>query len=126
MADVLTNDRFRNMFPEFGSIEAYPDVLVNSWIEIAGSALPSRRWGNFLVQGLGLYVAHNLALGARAKTGSAGAVSGPMSSKTVGSVSASYDTSAVTIAGGGEWNLTSYGIRFWRIMRLVGAGGIQL
>jgi hypothetical protein len=56
----------------------------------------------------------------------AGAVSGLVSSKSVGSVSVGYDLSIGTEEGAGHWNLTSYGRRFWSFLRMAGMGGIQV
>lgn len=124
----MTNDQFRAMFPEFISVERFPDATVNVWLSVATASLPADRWGAWLEMGLGLFTAHQLALTGReaAAIAPGSAAVGPLASKSVGGVSASYDTAAGTVAGGGHWNLTSYGIRFMAFAELVGAGGIQL
>ncbi len=127
----MTNDEFRALFPEFTSVETYPDAQVVFWLNLAGNALPADRWGDYLTLGQALFAAHNLVLGARETQGmaagrAAGTVSGPMTSKSVGGVSASYDVATASMAGGGDWNLTSYGQRFQRLSRMAGMGGIQL
>ncbi len=126
--DVTT---FRSLFPEFRDGLAYPSAAVDFWLTMAGQTFPAGRWGENLGLGMALYAAHNLSLSAQALDGSAkgrpaGAVSGPVSSKSVGSVSVSYDTGAGLTSGAGEWNLTSYGIRLKRLINLVGMGGVQL
>jgi hypothetical protein len=39
-------------------------------------------------------------------------------------VSVSYDTAAVTLTDAGHWNATTYGIQFWQLQQMAGAGGI--
>jgi hypothetical protein len=54
------------------------------------------------------------------------AASGIVSSKSVDKVSVSYDTSGAMEAGAGHWNLTTYGTRYIRLVKLVGAGPLQI
>lgn len=82
-------------------------------------------------QGIELCTAHHLVLAARDEAtaaigGTPGQVTGPQSSKAVDKVSASYDTGAATIDDAGMWNLTTYGVRYLTLARLMGAGGMQL
>lgn len=128
---AVTPASFRQHFPEFINPAAYPDPQVQFWIEVAAKLLLEERWADQLDHGTELYVAHHLALGRRDQLSSAaggmpGTVNGPQSAKSVDKVSASYDTAAITYEGAGFWNSTMYGIRFWQLARLVGAGGIQL
>lgn len=88
-------------------------------------------WGNMAPNGVMLYVAHEITLAARdAKSGgmggAPGGTSGPINSKTVGSVTASYDTQQVAEKDAGFWNLTTYGKQFIRLSRLFGAGCVNL
>lgn len=121
---------FRAQYPEFADPVAYPDVVINRHLAIAVKRLPESRWADLLDDGIGLYIAHYLALGDRAKAavtnGTAGQVEGLETQKTVDTVSVSMDVSAVTIADAGMWNSTSYGIQFYQLMMIVGAGGVQL
>ncbi|QJP68892.1 DUF4054 domain-containing protein [Burkholderia glumae] len=55
-----------------------------------------------------------------------GQVVAPQASKFVDKVSASYDTSAVTLDSAGFWNSTSYGIRYLTLARMMGVGGLQV
>lgn len=98
---------------------------------VAVSMVNSTRWGELTDLGVSLVTAHHLALGARdTQLSTAGGIPGqssaPMSSKAVDKVSASYDTGAVTIQDAGFWNMTSYGIRFISLARMMGAGGMHL
>lgn len=130
-AVTVTAQSFRSVFPEFSNVAIYPDEGVAYWIGIAYRMLPEDRWADMLDHGVMLYTAHNLALGAANNRSASGAgipgqSVGVLSSKTVDKVSASYDTGAGTIEGAGDWNLTTYGIRFRRLGRMFGAGGVQL
>lgn len=123
---------FRAVFPEFASTTIYPDTQVQFWLTLAGKMLIVCRWGDVLEEGTYLYAAHNLYLqprvsGSLTDPGPAGAAGGGMvSQKSVDKVSISYDTASVAVEGGGDWNATSYGRRFYQLMMLIGAGAIQL
>lgn len=128
---TVTPAEFRADFTEFTDPTAYPDALVQFWLNVAYQMLPVARWGTMLDVGAELYTAHNLVLERQAqKTASAGgtpgAASGAVASKTVGPVSTAYDTKAGQTEGAGDWNLTTYGQRFARLSALFGAGGTQL
>ncbi len=128
---TVTVSSFRADFPEFTSIVTYPDTQVAFWLGLAGKLHSADRWGDLLDYGIELFMAHNLSIAARdAKATSVGGVggsaSGLLSAKAVDKVSASYDTAAVTIAGAGQWNLTTYGTRYIQLASMIGAGGVQL
>lgn len=127
----MTPDQFRQDFPEFSDTTRYPDSLVTLWLTVGSSLVNECRWGELTNIGIELVTAHHLAIAARDQQAAAGGgipgqSSGPMSSKAVDKVSASYDTGAASIADAGFWNLTSYGTRFLGLARLMGAGGMQL
>ncbi|MEN6629825.1 MAG: DUF4054 domain-containing protein [Sulfuricella sp.] len=127
----MTPATFRAAFPEFASTTDYPDVQINLWASVAGTMLSEDRWYDLLDTGTMLFTAHHLTIGAQdqksaAAGGAPGKVSGPMTSKAVDKVSASYDSGAVTYEGAGFWNMTAYGVRFYQLAMMVGAGGIQL
>jgi len=122
---------FRADLPEFASTVTYPDAQVNFYLGLGQKLLPADRWDDLLDYGLELFVAHNLVLSAqnvRAATsgGMPGVSIGVTSGKTVDKVSVTYDTQAAMLPDAGHWALTTYGIRFLQLARMVGAGGIQL
>lgn len=122
---------FRQSFPEFADATRYPDSLVTFWLDVVTRMLNPDRWADMLDIGLSLALAHHLVLAVRdqntAQAGKVpGTVLGMQTSKSVDTVSVSYDVSAVTNEGGGFWNMTSYGVRFLGMARLFGAGGVQL
>ncbi len=129
---TLTVAQFRSDFPEFTDTSLYPDALVNVWMTVASTFTANTdRWGTLQQIGGELCTAHYLVLAARnqatAQSGSTpGTVNGLMTAKSVGDVSASYDTTSVSLTDAGFWNQTSYGIQFLQISRLIGSGGMQL
>jgi len=127
---TVTSASFRADFQEFMDPAAYPDASVNFWINVAVQMLNADRWGTLIGPGIELYVAHNLALGRMASKAAAGAGvpglnSGPVNSKSVDKVSIGYDTSSGTLDQIGDWNLTTYGVRYMNLCYLIGAGGMQ-
>lgn len=127
----VTPASFRQDFPEFADITVYPDGSVNYYLNLAGLLLVPARWTTVLDMATELFVAHNLVLEAQAQKAAAnGAIpgqnTGPLSGKTVGPITASYDTAAGIEEGAGHWNLTTYGTRFMSLVRLFGAGPVQV
>jgi hypothetical protein len=132
----LTVEQFRATFPAFANTNYYPDEQVAFWIDEAvggtsGSpAIDPLRWGQFYNVGLRLYVAHNLALERLATrqsaSGAAPVGSGVVSGRSVGPASVSYDTEFGSEEGGGNYNLTVYGQRFLRYLRMAGTAPAQL
>jgi hypothetical protein len=121
---------FRSHFPEFADAETYPDTQVQFDLDIASASLSACRWGNMLQAGVELMTAHMLALSRYAQVGAAGGgvpgmASGLVTSKSVSKVSVSRDVNVTAIEGGGPWNYTIYGQRFWWMARLVGIGGYE-
>ncbi|MFP3756795.1 MULTISPECIES: DUF4054 domain-containing protein [unclassified Cupriavidus] len=127
----MTPEQFRADFPEFADATKYSDASIDFQLIIATSLVNPCRWGVLTDQGIELCAAHFLVLARRDEAtaevgGIPGQVTGPQSSKAVDKVSASYDTGAATIDDAGMWNLTTYGVRFLTLARMMGAGGMQL
>lgn len=126
MVDVAT---FRAVFPEFGDAAKYPDAQVQYYLDFAVQSLRPEAWRNLLERGTGLFVAHYLAMSAISRAGTIPGRGqlGIVASKSVGPASISYDNSAISAqADAGHWALTSYGLMYWELMRMVGTGGWQL
>ncbi len=121
----------------------YPEPVVAYYIALGVMMLNTCRWGvgattasspptTIYDMGLELWAAHHLVLERRALDAAAkangvpGQVTGPVSSKSVGPATVSYDTGAVVAEGAGFWNLTVYGLRFIRISRMRGTGPVQV
>ena len=124
--DIAT---FRAVFPEFVDAAKYPDVQVQYYLDFAVQSLRPEAWRNLLERGTGLFVAHYLAMSAISRAGTIPGRGqlGIVASKSVGPASISYDNSAISAqADAGHWALTSYGLMYWELMRMVGTGGWQL
>lgn len=118
--------KFRADFPEFEDVGKYPNAMINRWGATGEKLLSPNRWGDLYIEGLFLFVAHNLALSLSNKEASIsgaqpGKASGAVSSKSVGAVSISYDTSSTMEPNAGHWNETTYGKEYIRLVRLIGA-----
>ena len=128
---MITPQQFRTDFPEFTSSVDYPNSGISFWITVAYKMMNAERWLDLIDVGAELFVAHNLVLEVRAqKAASNGGVpgenTGPLSSKSVDKVSISYDTGAAMEVDAGHWNLTVYGTRYRSLVRMFGAGPIQI
>jgi hypothetical protein len=122
---------FRTSFPEFADTVVYPTTQITFWAGLAEKLVLPCVWRDCTVQGVQLYVAHEMTLAAQnAKAAAVGGVPGTSggvaNSKTVGSVSVSYDSTVTSEKDAGYWNLTNYGKQFIRLARIFGAGCIQL
>jgi Protein of unknown function (DUF4054) len=78
-----------------------------------------------------LFVGHNLVLERRAQDeadmGAApGVTTGPIASKSVAQVSVSYDVAIAAVEGMGDLNLTIYGTRFAKLVKMFGMGPISI
>ncbi|MNK60445.1 hypothetical protein D3C87_795790 [compost metagenome] len=51
---------------------------------------------------------------------------GPISSASVDKVSYSRDARAANLPDAGDFNLTAWGLRWYRLMRMAGAGPVQV
>jgi hypothetical protein len=123
--------QFRNNFPEFSDLTAYPDAVIGFWGNVAELQVRECIWKRMWCTGVQLYVAHEITLAAQnIKTAGFGGVPGTMggvpNQKTVGAASVGYDSQSNSEKDGGYWNLTNYGKQFLRLARIFGAGAIQL
>lgn len=129
--DVFTPGAFRATFPEFSDNVAYPDQMINFWSGFAQSMLRECVWKSQWLTGVYLYTAHELVLARQnTKTAAAGGIPGQSggiaNTKTVGSATVGYDTTSTAEKDAGYWNLTNYGKQMYRLIRIFGAGCIQL
>jgi hypothetical protein len=128
---IVTAVQFRVNYPEFADKTKYQDATINYWLVVATLMLNPNRWGNLLQLATELFVAHEIVLETQAiQAGQAGGwpgiSRGAINSETPGEVSVSYETVATLEEGGGNWNLTVYGTRLYRWIRMAGAGPIQV
>lgn len=123
---AITSAQFRIDYPEFATIATYPDSAVNYFLTLAYQLLNADRWNTQLDMAAELFVAHNLVLEQRASLESAtgqvpGSMTGPISNKSVDKVSIGFDTGSAANKDAGHWNLTIYGNRLYRLMKMFGA-----
>lgn len=122
---------FRTQFPEFQDAAKYPDAQLTFWSTIAELQVSVDAWKSMRPCGVKLYVAHEVTLAAQNVSaanvgGTPGSQGGIANSKTVGSVSVGYDASTTTEKDAGWWNLTNYGKQYYRLLKMFGAGALQL
>jgi hypothetical protein len=112
---TVTSASFRQVFREFKDPTLYDESIVDFWINLATDAslgpalLPPERWGNLLDLGVMLFTAHHLSLGqmdaaTAAIGGTPGQLKGPVTSKAVDKISASYEATRVTFEDAPFWN----------------------
>lgn len=129
---TVTVESFQQSFPEFADPGTYDSNMINLYITLGVNLQNGMRWDpNTFDYGTMLYVAHNCVLDARNRAtaragGLPGELQGPKTASSVDAVSKSMDTVAVRIEDGDQWNLTSYGVRFLHLVKLYGAGPIQV
>lgn len=122
---------FRAGFPEFSDATAYPDAQLDFWATLAEAQIVECIWTDLKPSAVMLYVAHEVVLARQnvqsaAVGGSPGQKGGIVNSKAVGAVNAAYDSITQSEKDAGWWNRTTYGMQFYRLLKLFGAGAIQL
>lgn len=120
---------FTAAFPEFSNAADYPVPQFNFWAPQAYAQLNASRFGTEIDLAAMLFVAHQLSLSKRESAAAAnhapvGGATGALSSKSIGPVSAGYDTSVTAIPGAGPWNYTTYGQRLYKMMTGYTRGGV--
>lgn len=126
--DVAT---FRNNTgTAFADAQKYPDAQVLFYITFAYTMMNAARWGSLLDYGATLFTAHWLALAALAASGGTNGVPGTavgiVTGGTVDKVSYTKDVEALMDKNAGHWNMTIYGLQYWDLVKMVGAGPIQI
>lgn len=124
---TITPANLRSNFPEFSSVIKYPTDCIQFWLDFAYSMLNSHRWGDQLDMAAQLYAAHQMVLERRALDeskvgGTPGQSTGVISGKSANGISVSFDTSTASETRAGHWNLTVYGIRLYRLIKIFGMG----
>lgn len=127
---------FIAIFPEFSNTAQYSSARITFWLGIAAQFVDPTRWSTLTNQGTALLTAHYLVLDQDAQMKAANQLNSPASelggidgletAKAVDGVSVSMDVANVTMAGAGYYNRTSYGVQYWQMARMMGAGGLQV
>lgn len=128
---LMTVSQFRELYPAFAEA-LYPDLAVETRLALGEAFLSEKVWKpqTVRIHAVGLYAAHYLAAYGSSSSGgsgkSEGSGMGVVSSKSVDGASISYDTGSTVEQGAGFWNSTPYGRELWQLMRVFGAGAVQL
>lgn len=118
---------FRGHFPVFVDPTCYPDTEIEFWASLAEKLHDRGRWGELLETGIELFVAHHLAVESASRGQQIpGQIVGPVTSASVDKVSYSRDASSATDPKNGHWNLTTYGLRWRQLARMIGAGPVMV
>lgn len=120
---------FRDAFPAFSDELLYQSEQVGFWFDLAAQMMDAARWGSLYEYGARLFVAHNLSLDGSSAGGAGGqapgAVQGAVTSASVDKVSYSRDPGSAMDPKNGHWNLSTFGLRYVALVRIVGAGPVQ-
>jgi len=127
----ITPQQFRTTFPAFVNPSCFHDAEIKFWAALAEKLHNADRWGDLLEFGVQLFIAHNLAIDFNntkaSRLGQApGVVQGAITSGSVDKVSYSRDTQSVMEPNAGHWNLTTFGLRYRRLVLMVGAGPVHV
>lgn len=137
---MITASSFRIDFPAFADTTAYTDATINFWIATGSHLINQNLFGvppttitnpptstyDIMME---LFVAHNIIIErmilANPNAG-AGTAFGIVQSKSVDTLSISYDTKIGLDEKAGAYNLTLYGRRFWQLMQIYAKGPIHI
>lgn len=124
----ITAQDFRAAMPAFADVTKFPTASVTFWLDLAYKRHNAERWGEMLDAGIQLYVAHELSVDASSALtpGAPGQINGNITSRSVGGMSYSRDVSSATEPDAGYMNLSTYGVRWRQLMKLVGAGPLHV
>ena len=127
---------FRSAMPAY-TAEIVPDGIIQGYIDAATAAVREARWHSLWREGMRLYIAHFVtlyletpdAVASRQQLANAGKITGNKTSKSVGQVSTSYDNGSQAtgdLNGWGAFKLTTYGVQFATLARMVGKGAMLI
>jgi hypothetical protein len=126
---------FLSFYPQFEDI--IPALIIQQFINIANSSVFEDWWGEMWKTAMCWFIAHfcTVYLQGTTNAGSSSAeilqaasVRGLQTSKSVDSVSISYDYSNLTqdLQGWAGFTTTTYGVQFATFAKLLGKGGIYV
>lgn len=132
-----TLELFRRDRPQFFDAEGNPlapESIMYLFIGMANDTISTDKWGSQAEYCAGLFVAHRLSMYLKTyapssatprQAAASGALTGVVRSATLGDISVSYDTSALTSATSewGDLNATQYGQELASIARMIGMAG---
>lgn len=127
---------FRKAMPAFTET-IIPDEALQGYVDMASAVVKEARWHSLWKEGMRLYIAHFVTLylgspddGATAQQiRNAGKIQGNTTQKHVGNVSLTYDgglAATSDLTGWAAFKLTTYGVQFATLAKLVGKGGMYV
>lgn len=131
-----TVEDFLTAYPQFGN-GLVPEEMLEEWVELARATIPKKRFNAYWKMAVGLFAAHFAALylesmrpeGSTASSVLAAAhTAGVVASESADGVSHSMDNSMLTgdLSGWAAWKLTTFGVQFATIAKMVGKGGMYV
>lgn len=130
---AFTVSGFRLHFPEFTDTVKWPDAQILFWSGLASKLLSAEQFGSVWEQAVELLTAHylviavgNLQVANGGGLPGSGAATSVVSMKKVGSVTIGYENTSTLNQTAGWYNQTTYGQSLYNLMRMFGAGAIQL
>lgn len=124
---AVTESDFRGAFPAFKDPLAFTPEQINFYLTLGYKMHNAERWGDLLDFGVQLWTAHSLSMdAASARAGDVGAMTGNVTSMSADGVSWSRDFGSVVDPAAGHWNLSTYGVRWRDMMRMMGAGPVYV
>lgn len=125
-----SSDKLRILYPEFASLTAYTDVVVDLFLGWAALELDALTWGTHFERGSLALAAHMMAISKRsaaAATAALGASSGGIASMSTDQESIAFQAPPqVASAGDGSLGSTVYGLEFIRLRERVVAGPLYV
>jgi hypothetical protein len=130
-----SKSEFLAYYPQFSNL--VPDIVLGGFLELANACVSQDRYGKMWKLAIGLFVAHFCALWLQniSKEGSSTddvlqscKPAGIVTSESADGVSYSMDLSLLNndLNGWAAYKLTTYGVQFATIAKLVGKGGIYV
>lgn len=128
-------EEFHAMYPQFD--ELIPKVVEQSFLELANNCVSQDRYGAMWKVACGLFVAHFITLWLQSakepgtpadEVMAAAQAQGVVTSESADGLSYSMDTSMISqdLAGWGAFKLTTFGVQFASMAKLVGKGGMYI
>lgn len=131
-----TVEKFLSVYPQFGG-DMVPRPMIEGYAKLASQIISPKRYGAYWEMASGLFVAHFCTLflqsmkpeGATALAVlSAAATAGVVTSESADGVSHSMDTGSLMsdLNGWAAFKLTTFGVQFATIAKMVGKGGMYV
>ena len=130
-----TLEEFHAMYPQFEGL--IPEAVEASFLQLANACVSQDRYGAMWNVAIALFMAHFLTLWLQSfrepgtpadEVMAAAQAQGVVTSESADGLSYSMDTSMISqdLAGWGAFKLTTFGVQFASMAKLVGKGGMYI